>query len=232
MKRSHLGLVFVPAAPLLLLNLCPCCTPLPLLLTSAAAAHLRCCCTPLLLTLLLTSASALLLQSAFWQGIFTGASVHELAGVVAAGNAMGPSVAPTAIVTKLVRVCMLAPCLLIMNAIPSLRMRGSGSGATTSASSTSRAAGASPPIPWFALGFVLVACVNSVVTFDKALLKLVAKASATALAMAMAALGLDTDLDKIRKLGPRPLVLAAALWAWLLLGVGGVARVLVGVLLP
>lgn len=50
------------------------------------------------------------------------------------------------------------------------------------------------------------------------------------LAMAMAALGLDTDLNKIRKLGPRPLLLAAALWAWLLLGVGSVVRILVAVI--
>ena len=36
-------------------------------------------------------------------GIYTGATVHELAGVVAAANAMGPEVASTAVVTKLVR---------------------------------------------------------------------------------------------------------------------------------
>ena len=48
--------------------------------------------------------------------------------------------------------------------------------------------------------------------------------------MAMAALGLDTDLKKIRDLGARPLILAAALWAWLLFGVGVVARTLVAVL--
>ena len=47
---------------------------------------------------------------------------------------------------------------------------------------------------------------------------------------AMAALGLDTDLDKIRRLGPRPLILSAALWAYLLLVVGAVSRVLVGML--
>jgi len=35
-------------------------------------------------------------------GIYTGSTVHELAGVVAAGNAMGPEVASVAVVTKLV----------------------------------------------------------------------------------------------------------------------------------
>merc|ERR1719487_1658226 len=57
-------------------------------------------------------------------GIFTGATVHEIAGVVAAGNAMGPEVATTAIVTKLVRVALLAPTLLALSAwFPSLRRR-------------------------------------------------------------------------------------------------------------
>ena len=75
-----------------------------------------------------------------------------------------------------------------------------------------------------------VAALNSAVAFDRAAVQLAAHASATALAMAMAALGLDTDLGKIRRLGARPLVLAAAMWLWLLLGVGAVARVLVGAL--
>merc|ERR550514_2409429 len=61
-------------------------------------------------------------------GLYTGASVHELAGVVAAGNAMGAEVGATAIVTKLVRVCMLAPVLLVMSAIPSLRTRPTDDG--------------------------------------------------------------------------------------------------------
>lgn len=163
-------------------------------------------------------------------GIYTGASVHELAGVVAAGNAMGPSVSTIALVTKLLRVCMLAPILIIMSTMPSLRVRTSqlvgGSGAPDGGSASTRAT-SKPPLPWFALGFILVASVNSVLTLDKSLIKLASTMSATCLAMAMAALGLDTDLGKIRKLGPRPVVLAATLWAWLLFGVGGMARLLV-----
>lgn len=36
-----------------------------------------------------------------------------------------------------------------------------------------------------------------------------------ALAAAMAALGLETRFSRLRALGPKPLLLAAALWAWL-----------------
>ena len=45
-----------------------------------------------------------LAASARLTGIYTGATVHELAGVVAAGNAMGGEVARTAVVTKPLRV--------------------------------------------------------------------------------------------------------------------------------
>jgi len=165
-------------------------------------------------------------------GIFTGASVHEIAGVVVAGNACGPAVATTAIVTKLVRVCMLAPTLLILSRIPGLRTRGGGDGGGDRTAVLPEARNpAAPPMPWFALGFVAVAALNSAVTLDRSALKLAGQASATCLAMAMAGLGLGTDLKKIRELGPRPLILAAALWAWLLIGVGAVTRALV-VLLP
>ena len=124
------------------------------------------------------------------------ASVHELAGVVAAGNAMGPGVATTAIVTKLVRVCLLAPCLLIMNAMPALRVRaseqqqpsaqaspGDDGGVVAAAGTGGAARAAGAPVPWFALGFVAVACINSLVRLDRGLVKLASSASATCLAM-------------------------------------------------
>ena len=137
--------------------------------------------------------------------------------------------AATAIVTKLVRVCMLAPALLLMSSFPALRVRRSDTAAAESMEDMPLVTKPVPPLPWFAIGFVAVAALNSAFPFDKRVVKLAGKASATALAMAMAGLGLDTDLQKIRQLGTRPLILAAVLWAWLLLGVGTVARILVGV---
>ncbi|KOO30257.1 membrane protein [Chrysochromulina tobinii] len=154
--------------------------------------------------------------------IYTGSTVHELAGVVAASAAMGSEVSATAIVTKLVRVCLLAPTLLIMSTMPSLRRRKD-----PAANAQVTPFRVKTPLPWFALGFVGVAALNSVVTFDRALVKAAAKVSAACLAMAMAALGFDADLGKIRQLGVKPLLLATLLWAWLLFVGGGVSRLLV-----
>lgn len=154
--------------------------------------------------------------------IYTGSTVHELAGVVAASAAMGSEVSATAIVTKLVRVCLLAPTLLIMSTMPSLRRRKD-----PAANAQVTPFRVKTPLPWFALGFVGVAALNSVITFDRALVKTAAKVSAACLAMAMAALGFDADLGKIRQLGAKPLLLATMLWAWLLFVGGGVSRLLV-----
>ena len=165
-------------------------------------------------------------------GIFTGATVHEIAGVVAAGNAMGSEVATTAIVTKLVRVALLAPTLLVLSSkCPGLRARTGDDDARAAVDAPGRPAAqpAPPPFPGFVLGFVAVTLLNSIVPFDRAVVKRATQASAFALAMAMAALGLDADVSKVQRLGPRPVVLAGLLWAHLLVVGAAVSRVLVAV---
>ena len=81
--------------------------------------------------------------------------------------------------------------------------------------------------PWFAIGFIGVAAVNSIWGFPPAAQKLFTQLSAAFLATAMAALGLNTDLVKVKSLGWRPIALAMALWANLLGGGFVVARLLV-----
>ena len=189
-------------------------------------------------------------------GIFTGATVHEIAGVVAAGNAMNAEVATGAIVTKLVRVALLAPTLVMLSTcFPSLRERSPlppaaqesptdapGAAATAAAAAPSSPAKAASsgaassgkpavraPFPTFVLGFALVTLLNSLVPFPRGVVKVATQASAFALAMAMAALGLDADVGKVMQLGPKPMVLAGILWVHLLVSGSAVARLLVSV---
>jgi len=160
-------------------------------------------------------------------GIFTGSTVHELAGVVAASTAMPADVAAVAVVTKLVRVALLAPMLVLMSTFPALWGKGGSNGDSGSSGDGTKVV--KPPLPYFALGFLGAAVLNSLVTLDRGLVKVSVKASALCLAMAMSALGLEADLAKIRALGSKPLLLAAGLWAWLLFACGSVARLLVHV---
>lgn len=48
-------------------------------------------------------------------GLYTGSTLHEVAHVVGAGNAMGKEISDSAIIVKMIRVMMLAPVLVIMS---------------------------------------------------------------------------------------------------------------------
>ena len=136
-------------------------------------------------------------------GVYIGATVHEVAQVVAAGRSIGIEAADTAVIAKMVRVMMLAPFLILLSAwlARDKAHRRQHSGATKIT------------IPWFAVGFVLVAGLNSLVSLPPALVSHVNDLDTFLLAMAMAGLGLGTHLSAIRRAGLKPLLLAALLFA-------------------
>lgn len=142
-------------------------------------------------------------------GLFTGATVHEVAQVVAAGTAVSPQTADTAVIVKLTRVMMLVPVLFILS--------------WSEARNGTQVDGERPKmsVPWFALMFVGVAAINSLIDIPPTLKSVLLTIDTLALAAAMAALGLETRVAKLRALGPRPLVLAVLLWVWLIgMGLG------------
>ncbi|MDN7139773.1 putative sulfate exporter family transporter [Pseudomonas sp. JQ170] len=145
-------------------------------------------------------------------GIFTGATLHEVAQVVAAAQAMDPQAAEAAVVTKLIRVLLLAPFLLGLGLWLS-RKAGSGHGA------------AAVKVPLFVLGFIACMLINSCLELDQRLHQALISFDDLLLATAMAALGFSTRLVDLRKAGLKPLVLAAALTLQLMV-VGGVLTVL------
>ena len=139
-------------------------------------------------------------------GLYTGATVHEVAQVVAVGSAIGPETADAAVVVKLTRVLMLVPVLFLLGWRES--RKGGGHGIV---------------IPWFAIGFLAMVAVNSLVPVPAALKSMLLSLDTLLLATAMAALGLETRFAKLRALGPKPLLLAAVLFLWL--SIGGYALV-------
>jgi uncharacterized integral membrane protein (TIGR00698 family) len=153
----------------------------------------------------------------FAYGIFTGSTVHEVAQVVAAGKAVADTAANTAVITKLVRVMMLAPFLVLLSAY--LLRNSEGAAAPMEA-----AAPAAPSqswrgvIPWFALGFIAVAGFNSMAVLPHAFVHAAVDADTLILATAMAALGVSTQASAIRAAGIKPLGLAALLFGWLIFG--------------
>lgn len=143
-------------------------------------------------------------------GIYAGATIHEVAQVFAAARAIGPQTADIAVVTKLVRVMMLAPFLVIVSVL--LNRGGDTSAARSNAGHWLQG------MPWFALWFVVVVAVNSWLTLPPMLVHALVQADTLLLAGAMAALGFATQLSAIRKAGLKPVVLGGALFAWLVAG--------------
>ena len=146
-------------------------------------------------------------------GIFTGSTVHEVAQVLAAGRAISDTAANTAVITKMVRVMMLAPFLVILSAYLSRSPDRSEKISSDNTQSARRIV-----IPWFALAFVAVAALNSLAVLPKTAVSVAVDFDTVILAMAMAALGVTTHVSAIRTAGIKPLALAALLFAWLVLG--------------
>ena len=148
-------------------------------------------------------------------GIFAGSTIHEVAQVVAAGRAVTEAAANTAVITKMVRVMMLAPFLIILSTYLS-RQRTPDAGRDLEC--VEPASKRRIVMPWFALGFVAVAAVNSAVVLPHSFVTSAITLDTLLLAMAMAALGVTTQVAAIRTAGIKPLGLAALLFGWLILG--------------
>jgi uncharacterized integral membrane protein (TIGR00698 family) len=153
----------------------------------------------------------------FAYGIFTGSTVHEVAQVVAAGKAVADTAANTAVITKLVRVMMLAPFLVLLSTYL-LRNPEGAAAPTEAAASPTPSQSWRGVIPWFALGFIAVAGLNSLAVLPHAFVHGAIDADTLILATAMAALGVSTQVSAIRAAGIKPLGLAALLFGWLIFG--------------
>jgi len=147
--------------------------------------------------------------------------VHEVAQVLAAARAISEAAADTAVITKMVRVMLLAPFLLVL-ALWLARARARR--AVPGGALTQAAGGLN--IPWFAFGFIGVVAVNSLLDVPPELASSINVCDTGLLAMAMAALGMGTRVAAIRQAGVKPLLLALALFAWLVLGGGALTALL------
>ena len=141
-------------------------------------------------------------------GIFAGSTIHEVAHVVGAGNAMGESVSSTAIIVKMIRVMMLVPVLLILT----------WSVARAIAKSGEEGEKGKINIPWFAILFLVVIAFNSFDLLPSSLVQFINLFDKFLLTMAMTALGAETSIEKFKKAGAKPFVLALILQLWLVAG--------------
>jgi uncharacterized integral membrane protein (TIGR00698 family) len=134
-------------------------------------------------------------------GLWAGASIHEVAQVVAAAFQNGVDAGNFGTIAKLSRVMLLAPMILALSCIGKFR---SGRG--------EQAQRPSVPVPWFVLGFVVMMLVNSIGLIPPLEKVYLIQATPFLLAIALAAMGLQTDIRKLREKGWRPLLVGAGAW--------------------
>jgi uncharacterized integral membrane protein (TIGR00698 family) len=162
-------------------------------------------------------------MSDFLYGVWDGASLHEMAQVVAAGAGFSKEATSVATVVKLTRITLLAPVVFWLAwraraaATAAAGPRpGAGSVRNPEAGGVRSAQAAKPPqvsvVPWFLVLFVVFAALNSTGWLAKPLVQQVQRADLWLLCVGMAGVGLQTSFADLGRAGWAPIAAGAAQW--------------------
>lgn len=147
-------------------------------------------------------------MSDFAYGVWNGASLHEMAQVVAAGYGVSEHAAEVSTVVKLARICLLAPIVFYL--AWNLRRHREKTGEAKVS-----------PVPWFLVLFVVFAAINSIAwsfagidsETQKRLVEWAVRIDLWLLAIGMAGVGLQSGFRDLKGVGWRPVLVGAAQWA-------------------
>ncbi len=138
-------------------------------------------------------------------GLWTGATVHEVAQVVAAGFAVSEDAGNTATIAKLTRVMMLAPLLIALSYFLARKHATHGTGVALR----------DIPIPYFVFGFIAMVGVNSMNVIPSGIVHYINVIDGFLLTVAMAAMGIETNINKIKGVGMKPIYVALIIFVYL-----------------
>lgn len=162
---------------------------------------------------------ALLHLSGQQYGVLAGLTVYAVPQVLAATAPIGVVAVHIGTLVKLVRVLMLGPVVLFLSLL-TRRLRDETDEALPHVTAGDRPASGLPPlhklVPWFIVGFLLLAGLRSADLVPHATLGPIAVATNLLTVISMAALGLGTDLRVVARAGGR--VTAAVTLSLLVLG--------------
>jgi uncharacterized membrane protein YadS len=160
-------------------------------------------------------------------GLFAGTAVNDTSSVVATATTYGSSAASYAVVVKLVRTLMIIPICMALSAVtarekaaaaPATAATATAVTATAATTTTVAAAGRMTArrilrlVPWFLIGFVVMAAANSAHVIPSGWHGPLSEASVFLVAVALSAIGLSTDVAALRRAGAKPVLLGAMLW--------------------
>jgi len=137
-------------------------------------------------------------------GVYLGATLHEVANVVAASSMLGEDIANEAIIVKMIRVIYLVPFLILLSFfLIKTRLQ-------TNVNEKTKIM-----IPWFAIYFILVIFFNSFDILESKVVSYINLFDTFLLTMAMSALGMESSFDKFKAVGMKPFYLSSILFIWL-----------------
>lgn len=129
-------------------------------------------------------------------GIFLGATIHDVAQVVAAGMLLSPDAGATATVVKLFRVLLLLPIV----SLAALAFQQRAAVIETNAQK--------PPLfPLFLLGFIVMVALSSIHVIPPSWSQTASQASGWLLVVAISAAGVKTSFADLALLGWRPILM-------------------------
>ncbi len=147
-------------------------------------------------------------------GIFLGGTIHDVAQVVGAGAMIGPEALEIASMTKMLRVAMLIPMLIVfMFAFSSKK----------TAQAEEKAKPWYKNIPQFLIWFIVLAGLNVAGFIPANASETLGEVSRLFILISIGALGLKTSLGKLREVGWTPIILMSLdtlfLFFWIVCGI-------------
>ena len=140
-------------------------------------------------------------------GIFLGGTIHDVAQVVGAGYSVSESAGDMATLTKLVRVAMLMPVVLIMMVVIKRFYKAS----------TQAEGGEVPKMPLFLIGFIALMLLNSFVSLPEFVIEAGTQVSRFFLVVSITAIGMKSNLGKLAEVGVLPIVMIVVETLWIAL---------------
>lgn len=138
-------------------------------------------------------------------GIWAGTAINDTSSVVAAGFAFSDAAGELATIVKLTRTLMIIPITLALTLYRTWKRKRQGTAAASNYSIVKI-------FPWFVLGFLLTAIVNSTGWISPAASDWLNGLGKFGIMIAMAGIGLNTNLKSLVKNGVRPITLGLCCW--------------------
>jgi uncharacterized integral membrane protein (TIGR00698 family) len=133
-------------------------------------------------------------------GLWAGTAINDTSSVVAASYSYSQAAGDVAVVTKLTRTTMIIPIALVF----AFLVVGKSEGGKARIKQI---------FPWFILGFLAMAGINTLGFLGSSFPSIAGTAGKDLIVLALAGVGLGANFAKILKTGARPIVLGLLVWA-------------------